>query len=863
MKRLMLVLLVLASSLALTLEINGTYCGEQMIHGTLYNDFSYQVIVNSTASKIRVGGADFCLAPEKGVLEAGSMLMLFSKVERYLPNETYFGASVPTSAESVVSDGYLNFTECSCTIGFPTGIQVTYSPPTSDVDPGKIKIVGAFEQCGDVPSLIAVLTIDDACAEVGSIVPTGPFAYISSRSYSPSEAKRMKVKVFAWEPLGDAFGMASRSRVDFSAFSVTTEPGPAAKQGESTWVSVKVKNEGTLSDQYTITLGVPETWSAGEVITRTLLPDETVVSNITIALPADFKGVQQIEVHVTPDSAIDPATVLATVETEKIILIKTIVDVPPRIDVGKNFTMDVIITSTSTHASELYYYVYTEPASRIKPLIGRLELDADDQTRLTLDGEIFESCGVDTEGTEDFALLEDIRALKTLLEEELVSEVPREDVVRMVREAFSKLLMKLVNTKVYEPVSQIQQRTQTFLADYGAGKDVTKTREAILIQLQGLKDKIDISEADILKNCAPTDQFKVKLVLKRIPTLQTFYGEDVSKVSIEDVFRVELSRSELRMQPGKEGTLTLIVYNVGQTRRDFEIISRNPTTTEWVEKLRSFSLDPGYSKSVALTIRPPKMLSGEFKIDLVVQSPPYSVSRTIPLFLGKYGVQLTAPDISKLDTSRAEQGFIVLKNLGDTEDVYKISVDGESWVDYESNATVPGKGEYKANITFTPPMSVSGKFTFKVTATSLNSPEISESIQFKVEVSSKQGELQSEISSLKQQLTSLQEKYGTSEALLNILKILNAAETSAAGGDFTQSSSKILQVRKLISEFKANPPQQESPILYVLVLVVPVGGYFLYTSFSKKKEAATVKLDSGYMPLPPQQGSPLQRMRGF
>ncbi len=864
MKKLIILLLVITSAIAIKIDINGTYCGEQIIYGIMKNEFTYNVIINSTQSKIWVGGAAFCFTPEKNILSSDGFIRLFSTVGKPLLDDAYVEADIPTSAERVTGNAYINFTKCKCNVQFPTGINVEYFPPNSDVNPGKIKVTGSFAQCATAPDLLAVLIVDEGCAEMGKIIPLSPFTYLSSGTYSPSEAKRIKVKIFAWEPTGEAYGYAIRSRVDFPSFSVTTEPGPSAKPGGTTWVSVKITNTGTLSDQYTISLEVPEGWAAGEVVTRTLLSDEPLVSNVTIELPPEFKGAQQIGVRVTPTSAANPATVFATVETEKIINVEARVDVPPTIDVGDNFTIDVQLTSRSTHPSDLYYYVYTEPASKIKPLVGKIHIDADEQKQLQLYGEISESCGADVEHTRIYSILEDVRALGNLLQDEIVKQEPDEEVLATVKAEFSQILIQLVPTKVYEQVSRIQGQIQRLLEDYRTGKDPTKNKESLAFTLDGLEEKIDISENEALAKCTPTDQYKVRLVLTRIPTLQTFYGEDTSKVSIEDVFRIEYPKRELRMQAGKSGSFDLVIHNVGDTRRSFEIINRDPVTQGWVSGTTSFSLDPGYRKSVTLTLRPPRLLSGEFQLDLVISSPPYSLSRVIPILIGKYGLKITPPDMETLDPNKETKAQVTVSNLGEVDDTYKVAIEGENWITYERNITVPGKSDYMLNVTFNPPSTASGKFYFEVKVSSMEYPEISDSVKFKVEVSSVESELDDMITDLRVELTSLSEQYGESQQINQIYSVLNDAQSSLKAGRLDQAKQRIEQVRSLVSDFKSKPPQETPVFLYLLVLIVPVGGYLIATLYMKKKETpGGYKLQElgTYPPL--HQAPPPIRYRGY
>jgi uncharacterized membrane protein len=835
MKKILLILLVLSSTLALNLEVNGTYCGEQIIHGILENEFQAQVTINSTRSRIYVSGGEFCFAPEKSIIEQQGFIRLFATVGAPLPPDTYVESDIMTSVEKVTNSFYINFTECECNIQFPTGINVEYFPPSSEINPGKIKITGSFIQCSTTPKLMVVTTLNEACMEIGDIIPLSPFTYITSRTYTPSEAKRIKVKVYAWEPIGDNYGYVTRSRVDFSSFSVTTEPGPAAEPGGSTWVSVHLTNTGTLSDQYTISLDVPEGWAAGEIITKTLLPDESLVSNVTVELPPDFKGAQQIEVRATPTSAADPITVLATVETEKIININTRVDVPPLIKVGENFTIDIVLTSTSTHQSDMYYYIYTEPASKIKPLVGRVKIDADEQKQFELYGEILESCGADSEHTQIFSLLEDVRALGNLLQGEIVKPEPDEEVLNTVKAEFSQILIQLVPTKVYDQVSRIQGQIQRLLEDYHAGRDPTRNKESLAFILEGLDEKVDISQDEALAQCTPTDQYKIKLVLTRIPNLQNFYGEDASKVSIEDVFRIEYPKRELRMQAGKSGSFDLIIYNVGETRRSFDISARG-LTESWVSGTTSFSLDPGYSKTVTLTVRPPKLLSGEFKLDLIIHAQPYSLSRTIPILIGKYGIKISAPTIDILEPNKEKTVQFTVSNLGEVEDNYKITFDGENWVNYEKNITVEGRGDYLVNVTFNPPSTASGKYYFDVKAASSEYPEISDSIKIKVEVSAEEMEIDEDLTDLRIELNALYEQYGESQKIDQIFSVLNDGQASLMAGRLDQAKLRLSQVRQLIAEFKADPPQETPVLLYALVIIIPLGGYVIATIFMKKQK---------------------------
>lgn len=850
MKRLLL-LALLVSACAMNVTVEGYNCGTSVITGTL--DASHDIYqgladINLTRSYLHVGTLDTCLAPVEASIQSGQSVRLFAAPEASVLNNTPATAHVETTQEKVEQSMNINFKDCACPITI-SDVNVKYNPPNIDTpNINRVELTGRFSACTNATRMLVVLMDGSECLEATSVTPISPFSFVSIQQYTPQQAKRMRVAIFAWEP--DGFGMFVKNRVDFSSFSVQTFPGVPAKIGGSTWVSIQVTNTGTLTDTYQIFVDTPPDWPAGPgAQTGTVTPDSSVVMNLTVSMLPEFKGEKEVTVRVISSLGIVTETA-ATVTTEKTISVSVDLDVPPLVAMGGNFTVDAVLNSQSTHTGTFIYYLYTDPATKIEPTVGVVDIGAEDRVNLQLSGKIIEACSVDPDKTRIYEGVMELESIANYLKTQMESQAPDIPKITGIRTELGQLQMKLVGTQVYDQVSRLQAGTQKLIEDAADKRDLSKDRENIAFIIEGLPTKIEPTLVTLFTGCQPLDTYAFKFVIKRLPDLETFSGSDQARVSIEDIFRIEM-KDTLRLMAGRSADLTVTIFNVGDTKRGFDITALG-VTKDWVSGFRSFDIEPGQSRSVVLNVRPPKLLTGQYPLQLIISTPPYALSKTVQLFIGKYGVTIGQPTVDTIKPGVTTTLPITISNQGEVSDEYSIDIQGagSTWATWTPNVTIDSKGTTTINLTLSPPKTVKGPYFFDLSVNSREYPEIYDKLKIKLTVTDEDIVVADQIKDTLDEATALKDKYGEIKEVTLILEALNSADDNLNYGKILAAKSDLRRAQEMITELKTNPPQQTPVLLYALVIIVPVGGYLIYSLLSKKSSISESRYPMQYS-LPP------------
>jgi len=545
--------------------------------------------------------------------------------------------------------------------------------------------------------------------------------FTSDHNFTGREARdlmnqaREPISLVIWTESPDRYAATLLNLKQFDDFYAEIIGTPEGYPATETQIPLTIENVGSRTDSYTVSVEpVPSSaWVTKKLSTQTVDPGKSVQLSVSVTPPNDFKNEAEIAIVIQSSLGVKH-TLPLTLNAGRQVTIRPEIYVPPKIEVNKPFTANVVLNVNTTVDSNAYYYLYTDPFIKFDSDTGFIPLTGG-LTQIKVNGTALSSCALSEANSKMLEAAVQIKALS-----ELVREMVRTNDLEGLQDAAlsisagSELMWTIQDNEALTSISDFSNWIDTYISALKDFKDNKEGAEArvntlkleVHSRVSNLQQQLDFFRDKLFDEnqgggCSIVSSVNVNfgiMAMRNVTLASASTQTEITSGSLIGV-KVRDEGGTNYVNPDDMGILVLRRYAPAQFtmflknnfaedtvfKVDFPITTRLNVVISPSETL----LTPGQEFPVWISVYDSSegTISSE-TIDFTISSGAYVTHWPMNFSVKQMGCTLQTLDKTFVSSTDPSSFDVSLSNDGDVGDTYRLSLEGDApaWLSLNSSS---------------------------------------------------------------------------------------------------------------------------------------------------------------------------------